>query len=72
MWESRNLGFCNRAQMRERRVVAEQMNYQLIEVQTRVGAEITEAAKLAAARFDTPGQRPKRLFAKGLKCTVNC
>jgi outer membrane protein TolC len=52
-WEWRNLGLGNRALVRERAAATEQANYRLVEVQARVGAEVTEAARLAGARFAT-------------------
>src|SRR5262249_24060824 len=47
-WQLDNLGLGNLARVRERRAEAEQANYQFLEVQARVAAEVTEAAKLAA------------------------
>lgn len=52
-WDLKNLGFGNRAQIRERRAVADQTVYRLLEVQAQVAAEITEAAKTASARYES-------------------
>jgi outer membrane protein TolC len=52
-WELRNLGLGNRAEVRERRAAADEANFRLIETQAQVAAEVTEAAKLAAARIAT-------------------
>lgn len=52
-WELKNLGFGNRAQVRERRAVADQTIYRLLEVQAQVGAEIAEAAKSASVRYES-------------------
>lgn len=51
IWELRNLGLGNIAQVRERQAAYDQARYYQIEVQARVSAEIAEAAKLAGARF---------------------
>lgn len=51
-WELNNLGFGDAAKVRERRAVVSQQNYRVIELQARIGAEVSEAAKVAAARFD--------------------
>lgn len=52
-WELRNLGFGNAAQVRERQAVVDQARYRQQEVNAQVAAEITEAAKLAGARFQS-------------------
>ncbi|MCE9531531.1 MAG: TolC family protein [Planctomycetes bacterium] len=52
-WELRNLGFGNAAQVRERRTQMDQAALRVAAVQAEVGAEVTESAKLAAARFRT-------------------
>lgn len=51
-WELRNLGFGNRAETRERRANLDQANYQALETQARIAAEIVEAAQAAAARLE--------------------
>jgi outer membrane protein TolC len=52
-WELRNLGFGNAAEVRAQRAVTDETYFRLVEVQAQVGAEISEAAKLAGARFAT-------------------
>jgi len=53
VWELRNLGLGNRAQVREREAQVDQTNFRLADVQAQVGAEVSEAAKIAAARFSS-------------------
>jgi len=52
-WELRNLGFGNVADVRAQRAVSDESYFRLVEVQAQVGAQISEAAKLAGARFAT-------------------
>lgn len=52
-WEVQNLGFGNAAQVRERQAGQLASHYQLIDAESRAAAEVTEAAKLASARFGT-------------------
>jgi outer membrane protein TolC len=49
LWEFRNLGFGDRARVRERRAVLDQASLRLVDLQSQVAAEITEAAKVSAA-----------------------
>src|SRR5205085_8262717 len=58
-WELRNLGLGNRAQVRQREAVVDQAAYRTVDVEARVGAEVSEAAKEAAARFLTLEQTQK-------------
>jgi outer membrane protein TolC len=51
-WEVKNLGLGNRAEAAERRAVLDQTQFQLVETQARVSAEIVEAAQVAAARYE--------------------
>ncbi|HYV34668.1 MAG TPA: TolC family protein [Gemmataceae bacterium] len=44
-WELRNLGAGNIAKVRERRAFLDESTYNVLEIQARVGAEITSAAK---------------------------
>ncbi len=50
-WELRNLGLGNAARVRERRAEADEAHFRQVEVEARVAAEVTEAAKVAAAHF---------------------
>jgi outer membrane protein TolC len=50
-WELKNLGFGNRSEVAERRASADQAQFQLVETQARLTAEIVEAAQIAAAKF---------------------
>lgn len=52
-WELRNLGLGNLAQVREREASVTQSRYYQQEIQARVGAEISESARLASARFQS-------------------
>lgn len=52
-WELDNLGFGNRWEINARRAGAEQVRFQLIEVQARLTAEIVEASQLAAAKYES-------------------
>jgi outer membrane protein TolC len=49
-WELRNFGFGNAAQLRERRAQQDQATLRIVDLQARIGAEVTEAMKVAAAR----------------------
>lgn len=51
-WELNNLGFGDAARVRERRAVVSQIGYRIADLQARAGAEVSESAKIAAARFD--------------------
>src|SRR5262249_33490186 len=51
--ELHNLGFGKAAEVRERRAFVDQTSARLMEVQAQVGAEVSEAVKLAASRFRT-------------------
>jgi outer membrane protein TolC len=52
-WELRNLGFGNRAQVREREALATEAGARIVEAQALVGAEVSAAAKQARARLLT-------------------
>ncbi len=52
-WELRNFGFGNAAQIRERRAQLDISLSEVVQTQAVVTAEVTEAARLAAALFDT-------------------
>jgi len=52
-WEVKNFGLGNAAQIRERRAEFEAALSEVAEVQAGVTAEVTEAARLAGARFET-------------------
>lgn len=52
-WELRNFGFGNAAQIRERRAQLDASLSEVVQTQAVVTAEVTEAARLAAARFNT-------------------
>lgn len=49
LWELRNLGIGDLARIREQRSLYNQSNYQLVQVQAQVAAEVTAAAKIARA-----------------------
>lgn len=51
-WELNNLGFGDAARVRERQAVVSQIVYRIADLQARAGAEVSESAKVAAARFD--------------------
>jgi hypothetical protein len=53
VWELRNLGLSDAARVRERQSQLNQASYHVLEVQARVGAEVTAAAKLARAHMRT-------------------
>jgi outer membrane protein TolC len=50
-WELRNLGFGNRAEIRERESQLDQTSYRLREVEAQIGAEVSAAAKAADGRL---------------------
>lgn len=50
-WELKNLGFGNQLETQERRAGIEQAQFQLLETQARLSAEVVEAAQAAAAKF---------------------
>jgi outer membrane protein TolC len=50
-WEVRNLGLGNCAQVRERQAGLEGVAYQIRDVESQVGNEVVESARLCAARF---------------------
>lgn len=52
-WELRNFGFGNAAQIRERRAQLDASLSEVAQTQAVITAQVTEAARLAAARFDT-------------------
>jgi outer membrane protein TolC len=52
-WEFKNLGFGNRLAAAERRAILDQAQFQNIEGQARVLAEIVDAAQAAATRYET-------------------
>lgn len=52
-WELDNLGAGNAAMIRARQAAYEAVMYRFREVEARVSAEVVEAARTAAARFDT-------------------
>jgi len=52
-WEVRNLGFGNRADINGRQAQLDQAQFQAIEAQARVAAEIVETAQMAAARMES-------------------
>ena len=52
-WEVKNLGFGNRAAVRERRAMLDQAHLQQVDAQARVAAEIVESAQVAAARYES-------------------
>ena len=52
-WELKNFGFGNAAQIRERRAELEASLAEVAEIQAVVTAEVAEAARMAAARFET-------------------
>jgi outer membrane protein TolC len=52
-WELRNLGFGNRAQVREREALATEAGARIVETQALVAAEVSAAAKQARARLQT-------------------
>lgn len=54
-WEFKNLGFGNRAQARERSAQLDQVAWQERAVRSQVAAEVTEAARVAAARVAALG-----------------
>jgi outer membrane protein TolC len=58
-WELENWGLGYAARVRERRADAEAANFQLVDVEAMVAAQVSEAAKVAAARFAalTPARR---------------
>ncbi len=53
VWELHNLGFGDRARMRERRAQYNQATLHVIEIQSRVAEEVTAAAQSARARRET-------------------
>jgi hypothetical protein len=61
-WELRNLGFGNRAQVREREALATEAGSRVVEAQALVAAEVSAAAKQARARLLTlpPAQEAVR------------
>ncbi len=52
-WEIRNLGLGNRAEVAERRAQMEQTQYELLDTQARLAAEIVEASQLAIAKAES-------------------
>lgn len=52
-WDLQNLGFGDLAVIRERRAELSQTLFRLTEGQARASAEVTEQAKVAAARYDS-------------------
>ncbi len=52
-WEVRNLGFGNRADVREKRAQLDQANYQLLDSQAKASADIVEAAAMAVNKAET-------------------
>jgi outer membrane protein TolC len=53
VWQLDNLGLGNALQIKAQRVQRDEANFHLLEVQARVGAEVSAAAKAAAARERT-------------------
>jgi hypothetical protein len=54
-WELRNFGFGNRADIAQHRDVVDQRNYQLLDSQARLVAEIVDAAQIAKAKASSLG-----------------
>ncbi len=50
IWEVRNMGFGNRAQIREQQALTAQQQQRLIEIESRITAEVTEAYRTLQSR----------------------
>lgn len=50
-WELKNLGFGNQLETLERQAGVEQAQFQLLETQARLSADVVEAAQIAAAKY---------------------
>jgi outer membrane protein TolC len=53
LWEVRNLGLGNAAQVREREAIATQSQFQLLDQESRVTSEVTASAKQSLARYES-------------------